>query len=314
MRVIVIGGTGHIGTYLSPLLEEAGHEVISVSRGTRQPYHSHEAWSKIRCVTLDRSEEEARGDFGHRIAELDGDSVIDLTCYALESVQQLVNALRGSVGHFLHRGTIWVHGHSVHVPTKEDAPRHPISEYGIRKLAIEQYLLEQAGSGFPATVLHPGHLVGPRWMPPNPAANFNPEVFSKLASGGEVLLPNLGMETLHHVHAADVALAFACALARRSVAIGESFHVVSPATLTLRGFAEQMAAWFGQAPNISGFCPGRSGRRSTPKRTRASRGTTLRARRTVASRRHGGCWGMNRATNHWRRYRSPSHGWYGGFP
>jgi hypothetical protein len=45
-------------------------------------------------------------------------------------------------------------------------------------------------------------------------------------------------------------LAFACALARRSVAIGESFHVVSPAALTLRGFAEQMAAMFGQAPNI----------------------------------------------------------------
>jgi nucleoside-diphosphate-sugar epimerase len=88
------------------------------------------------------------------------------------------------------------------------------------------------------------------WMPLNPAANFNPEVLSKLASGGEVLLPNLGMGTLHHMHATDVALAFACALACRTVAIGESFHVVSPAALTLRGFAEQMAAWFGQAPNI----------------------------------------------------------------
>jgi nucleoside-diphosphate-sugar epimerase len=250
MRVIVIGGTGHIGTYLSPLLAEAGHEVISVSRGMRQPYHSHEAWREVTRVTLDRSEEEARGHFGRRIAELEGDSVIDLTCYTLDSAQEVVNALRGRVGHFLHCGTIWVHGHSVQVPTREDAPRQPISEYGVRKLAIEQYLLEQAGSGFPATILHPGHLVGPGWMPLNPAANFNPEVFAKLASGGEVLLPNFGMETLHHVHAADVALAFACALARRDVAIGESFHVVSPAALTLRGFAEQMAAWFGQAPNI----------------------------------------------------------------
>ena len=37
MKIIVIGGTGHIGTYLVPHLVEAGHEVINVSRGQRQP-------------------------------------------------------------------------------------------------------------------------------------------------------------------------------------------------------------------------------------------------------------------------------------
>ena len=30
MRVLVIGGTGHIGTYLSPQLVEAGHTVVCV--------------------------------------------------------------------------------------------------------------------------------------------------------------------------------------------------------------------------------------------------------------------------------------------
>jgi nucleoside-diphosphate-sugar epimerase len=32
----------------------------------------------------------------------------------------------------------------------------------------------------------------------------------------------------------------------RSGSIGESFHVVSPAALTLRGYAEEVAAWFGR--------------------------------------------------------------------
>jgi len=40
------------------------------------------------------------------------------------------------------------------------------------------------------------------------------------------------------------------ALANRSVALGESFHVVSPAALTLRGYAEAMAAWFGQPARL----------------------------------------------------------------
>ena len=57
MRIVVIGGTGHIGTYLSPMLFETGHEVICVSRGAHQPYQPHHGWSEIRRVALDREAE-----------------------------------------------------------------------------------------------------------------------------------------------------------------------------------------------------------------------------------------------------------------
>ena len=30
MRVVIIGGSGHVGTYLAPRLVEAGHEVVNV--------------------------------------------------------------------------------------------------------------------------------------------------------------------------------------------------------------------------------------------------------------------------------------------
>jgi nucleoside-diphosphate-sugar epimerase len=58
------------------------------------------------------------------------------------------------------------------------------------------------------------------------------------------------METVHHVHADDVAQIFMKALANRSTAVGESFHVVSPAALSLRGYAESVAGWFGQPANL----------------------------------------------------------------
>jgi nucleoside-diphosphate-sugar epimerase len=251
MRIVVIGGTGHIGSYLSPRLAEAGYDVVSVSRGQRAPYVANDAWNRITSVILDRAAEEAAGTFGQRIAELRPDVVIDITCYRPESCRQIVEGLRGRVRHFLHCGTIWVHGHSVQVPTTEDAPRRPFGDYGCRKAAIEAYLLDEARTtGFPATVLHPGHLVGRGWNPINPAGNFNPEVFSVLAAGQELLLPNLGMETLHHVHADDVAQAFVCAVQGRDAAIGESFHVVSAAALTLRGYAENAAGWFKQEPRL----------------------------------------------------------------
>lgn len=255
MRVVIIGGTGHIGTYLTPRLVEAGHDVLCVARGVKNPYRPHPAWNSVRQITLDREAEENAGTFGEKIASLDPEVVIDLTCYHPDSAEQIVNALHGRIQHFLHCGTIWTHGHGTEVPTTEDAPKHPFGDYGIRKLAIERLLLSKARrEAFPATVLHPGHLVGTGWNPINPQANFNPDIFLDLAQGKTVCLPNLGMETVHHVHADDVAQAFLCAMTHRSVAIGESFHVVSPAALTLRGFAERMSTWFGRTASLS-FLP-----------------------------------------------------------
>lgn len=251
MRTIIIGGKGHVGTYLVPRLVEAGHAVINVSRGQSKPYQPHAAWSAVQDVQLDRAALETEGAFGRRIRALNPDIVIDMICFTLDSAKQLVNALRDDVQHFLHCGTIWVHGPSAIVPTTEVQPRRPFGEYGIQKAAIEAYLLDEARrKGFPATVLHPGHIVGPGWRPLNPAGHFNPAVFTQIAKGEALTLPNLGLETVHHVHAGDVAQSFMQSIANWSSAVGESFHVVSPQALTLRGYAEAMYAWFGRAPNL----------------------------------------------------------------
>ena len=251
MRVVVIGGTGHVGTYMVPRLVNQGHDVVVVSRGQREPYQSNRAWDRVSLVEIDRAVAEEAGDFGERIRRLEPDVAIDMICFTLESAQHLVEALRGRVQHFLHCGTIWAHGPSVIVPTTEEQARRAFGAYGIQKAAIEGYLLREARlSGFPATVLMPGHIVGPGWVPLNPAGHFNPAVFETLARGEELLLPNLGMETVHHVHADDIALAFLQAMAHWSTSVGQNFHVVSPAAITLRGYAEAVASWFGREARL----------------------------------------------------------------
>ncbi len=255
MKIIVIGATGHIGTWLVPRLVMSGHEVTTVSRGSREPYQNPGIWKQVRRIAADRAADETAGSFGGRIAALQPDIVVDLICFTLESAQHLVEALRGRVAHYLFCGTIWVHGHSEVVPTTESMPRAPFGDYGINKARIESWLLDQAArKGFPATIVHPGHIVGPGWAPLNPAGNFNPEVFRILAEGRPLALPNLGMETVHHVHADDVAQVFVRAIEYRQAAVGESFHAVSPAALTLRGYAEAMARRFGALPRLT-FLP-----------------------------------------------------------
>jgi nucleoside-diphosphate-sugar epimerase len=251
VKIVVIGGTGHIGTYLVPRLVQAGHAVVCLARGEREPYHRSSAWRFVEQVKADRAAEEARGSFAERVAGFGADVVIDLICFTEESAQSLVARLEGRVSHFLFCGTIWVHGHSGTVPTPEEAARKPFGAYGLQKAAIEAWLLQKAGrDGFPATIVHPGHIVGPGWVPLNPQGNFNPAVYDALARGAPLSLPNLGMETVHHVHADDVAQAFCKAVERRSASIGESFHAVSPAAMTLRGYATEVSRWFGKEPDL----------------------------------------------------------------
>jgi len=255
VRLVIIGGTGHIGTFLIPRLVNAGHEVIVASRGKREPYVPHPAWNAVRRIEIDRGAEDAARTFGARIASLDADAVVDLICFTPASAQQLVDALRPRQTLLLHCGTMWVHGRTTTVPTTEDMPRHPFGDYGIQKAAIEQLLLDATRRGDArAVILHPGHMVGPAWNPLNPAGHFNPDVFTRIARGELLQLPNEGMETVHHVHADDVAQAFELALTHPDDAVGESFHVVSPAPLTLRAYAEAMFAHFGRPAQLE-FLP-----------------------------------------------------------
>jgi nucleoside-diphosphate-sugar epimerase len=250
-KVVIIGGSGHVGTYLVPRLVEAGHHVLNVSRGRAEPYSPNSAWVQVDTIRIDRAAAEADGSFGAAIAALQPDIVIDMICFTLESAQHLVEALRGRVQHFIHCGTIWVYGHNATVPATEDQPLNAFGEYGTQKAAIEAYLLDGARrNAFPATVFRPGHIVGPGWAPLNPAGHFNQNVFSKIARGEELILPNFGQETVHHVHADDLAALVMAIIASRSTAVGEAFNAVSPQAINLRGYAEAMYRWFGHEPKL----------------------------------------------------------------
>ena len=247
-RVVVVGATGHIGTYLVPRLVDRGHEVIAVSRGTRPPYHASPQWDSVTTVTADREAEDAEGRFGERIAALRPEAVIDLICFTRASAQQLVEALRPSPPLLVHCGTIWVHGPALRVPVTEDEPRTAYGPYGTGKAEIEAFLHQETRSGgVPAVILHPGHISGPGWPVITPAGNLAPATWTALATGEPLALPDQGLGVLHHVHADDVAQAFELALSRPAAA-GRSFHVTAGQAMTQRGLAAGAAGWFGREP------------------------------------------------------------------
>jgi nucleoside-diphosphate-sugar epimerase len=262
MRIVIVGATGHIGGYLVPRLVAAGHEVVALSRGGRPHYRDDPAWERVTTVIADREAEDAAGTFGARVAALSPDVVVDLMCFTPESAAQLVAAVRGRVRLLVMCSTIWVHGALTAVPADEDEDLEPWGGYGTGKLAIERLLAEESArpDGLPTITLRPGHISGPGWPIINPAGNLDPTVWERLARGERLVLPGFGLETLHHVHADDVAQAFQLAVERGTDAAtgtalaGRAFHVTSDRAVTLRGFAEAAAGWFGQAAALD-FAP-----------------------------------------------------------
>jgi nucleoside-diphosphate-sugar epimerase len=251
MRIVVIGGSGHIGTFLVPRLVRAGHDVVSISRGQRSSYVDDLAWQQVRQVTADRAAEDREGTFPSRVAGLRPDVVADLICFTLDSATALVERLRGEIGHLLHCGSIWRWGPSLRVPITEDNGTPPIGEYGVAKAAIAKMLEDETRSGgLVTTSLHPGHIVGPGWHPIGPLGNLDPVVWQKLSAGDPIDVPGIGAEFMHHVHADDVAQAFEAAMVRRDAAAGEAFSVVAPSALNVRGYVQIAASWFGRTAEL----------------------------------------------------------------
>ncbi len=253
MRVLVIGGTGHIGSYLVPRLVRNGHEVTVVARRPAPQYtDARLAWGAVEWIAADRAAEERDGSWRGRMEALEADAVIDLICYTPEQNRTMVEAFEGRIRHFIHCGTIWSYGPPARTPYAESDPRRPISDYGRKKAIIEADLIERyRTTSFPATIIHPGHISGRKWLPIDPQGTRNGVgVYERLARGEAVHLPGNGLATLHHVHADDLAQLFEAALIRRNASLGEAFSGVAPFAMSLLACCRFVAGLFGREPNL----------------------------------------------------------------
>lgn len=253
MKILVVGGTGHIGSYLVPKLILNGHEVLVIARHAQPRYADPKIlWDQVKWIVADRTAEEKDNTWRERMLHLNVDIVIDLLCFTPEQNQIMYECFKGRITHFLHCGTIWSYGPCESIPYEERFVRRPITEYGINKAKIETFLLNTYHQdGFPATILHPGHISGRRWLPIDPQGTINGvKIYEHLAKGEKVHLPGDGLATLHHVHGDDVAQIFELAMQHREQSLGEAFSVVAPYAVTLKGLCRHIASLFGQIPNL----------------------------------------------------------------
>ena len=251
MKVVIIGGSGHIGTFLIPILINKGYETICVTRGKSKPYVDDPAWKKVIKVTLDRVNDK---DFEQKIMEMKPDIIVDLINYSIEQTKKIVSAIQNNsfCSHYIFCSSVWAHGRSEVLPiTNESLLKDPVCDYGKDKYSSEKFLLEKfRKEKFPVTIIAPGQISGPGWNIINPWGCLLHKPFQLIADGETIYLPNFGQETIHHVHAEDVAQLFYKAITNRNQALGEIFNAVSGGSITLYGYAKLLYDYFGKEPKI----------------------------------------------------------------
>jgi UDP-glucose 4-epimerase len=174
MRILVLGGTGFIGSHIVDGLLKDGHYVKVIGRTVK--YKQSNFKNKIEYI---------QADFGDSLLMLEALTGIDIVMHLISSTvpgtsnfdpvadiqTNLVNSVRLFIAmnqanvkriiYFSSGGTVY--GNPDKTPIPEEAPKHPISPYGITKLAIENYLyMYQELHGLKPVILRVSNPYGPR--------------------------------------------------------------------------------------------------------------------------------------------------------
>lgn len=194
MRVLVIGGSGLIGHYLLPRLVQAKHRVTVISRGNRALSET-----RVRHIQADRAEV-----FKNTSRLGDYDAVIDNIAYRPEHAEEVLEAFKGRLPHYLVISTAFIYPgitEAYHIPTgpfreqdvSTEVPMPPAEArdghgwYVYHKQCLEWWLSSQGkAQGTSITVIRPLlQMVGP-----NTEDGRFAWFWLRVRDGGPVWLPN----------------------------------------------------------------------------------------------------------------------------
>lgn len=238
MKVLVIGGTGHIGQFLVPLLVEHGFQVSVLSRGNTQ-VQVGDAWKAVQFVEGDAGDPA----FDPKRLHLDPEVVIEFPGH----LGNVVSAFEGrGVRHFIACGSLWMYGKPTIVPTPEQFFSPCRAESYARRFEELQSLFEQYRDCGPAlTAIMPPNICGPGKVPLEAHGGRSLDVHRAHRAGEKVFLPDGPEALIGPCDAEDIAACFLLAANKPEQSRGQMFNVGSAYALTASQFVRAYADIYG---------------------------------------------------------------------
>jgi UDP-glucose 4-epimerase len=171
-KILVTGGAGFIGSHVTRLLLDSGHDVVILDNLTHGFKDNVDKRAKLivgDIADAKKAKEALEGvDAVIHMASLIivSDSVTDPVKYCernvLGTVKFLESMRESKVKKIIFSSSACVYGSSKNLPSKEDAPLQPENPYGATKASIEAFLQAyNASYNFDVTILRYFNPYGP---------------------------------------------------------------------------------------------------------------------------------------------------------
>lgn len=242
MNVCIIGGTGHIGGHLVPMLLREKASVTAVVRG-KTAVPEDDTWRGVRMFKAEYAAGNAQWPGRIRAAAAGADVLIDLLGIDLSATY---DAVKDVCPHVVACGSIWMLGNPRRVPCPAEAQREFWGDAYARRWRTIQDVLARSATGGPTfTTILPPNICGPGKIPLEPRGGRSVDVHRELAAGKPVTLPDGADVLIGPCDAEDVAQAFFLATMNAEAATGKIFNVGSAYALTATEFVETYAKIYG---------------------------------------------------------------------
>lgn len=228
-KILVTGGAGFIGSHVVDALVSQGNDVFIIdnfSTGKKENVNSQARIidCDITSMKIEKIFKDEKPEFiFHFAAQTDvrksvADPMEDANINILGSINIIASAHKAGVKKIIFASTGGaIYGEANKIPTSEDEPQHPISPYGIAKLAIENYLYYYyTVFHLPFIALRFANVYGPRQNALGEAGVV--AVFCHtILSGKTPVIFGDGKNTRDFVYIEDIARANMLALASKRV-------------------------------------------------------------------------------------------------
>lgn len=239
-KILILGGTGTIGSAVTRALLEQGEDVTLLLREGRIPP------SGVKAVTADGNDEEALVAIQRKGAY---DIVINLLIYTAEQAQMNLRVFP-DVRQLIFISTVCVNDRAETVVFTEKSPcGNRESVYGQHKQEAELVFLAAAEKGYPVTIIRPTQTYGGQKLPLSVKGKSYWGICQRILDGKPVIVHGDGTSVWISTYCDDFAAGLLPLIGRKE-ALGEIFQITSDEALTWDQMYRILGEELGRAPKI----------------------------------------------------------------